>query len=648
MAFIQALKENVSQMNVAHYTSLWGDDDADLAAPLDLAQITESTDDSDSSDNTTSEGESEEEILDDPDDPDDLEKAHSYLNTFQSCNCGLGEEQTCLSKIPLDIILPIISECCIHDGELSQFEKRILARTYFIPNMQTTASGRNNPVYSVHGNTICRNGFMFATNISQRLIESIFHDMAGGKTRLFNRPNWAKNRKGTGNKKKLIVNFLNAYSIQNGYPCPSAVRKTKKRESNPTIFLPRGTRKIDVYKEFVNVDVENSTASQITKRYFNMVWKKRCPYIKIMKNGSDYCDYCTKHHTDAKTDEDSRELLERHRQKAKQERNNYLSQLKDPSVPHYTFDFAQSVHLPFLLRQPGSFFFKKGLRVRIFGVCCETSKTQVNYLLPEGSQPGPTRSSGKGPNLVISLLLHFIEHYNTSKHIKLHADSCAGQNKNQYVFYFFIWCVIVGRLDSVTLSFMVPGHTKAIVDAFFGIFKSLMKTRNIKTLSNLCQVIRDSTAGNQAVNCASIKPDYYNWKEFLGCYFNSKGVPNIRDKILIMEVSKIDGKVQVKLKKDSEDEGYVWVEFLEDDVEISDIIKESGEFIHFREEVLEMSTERRKYLLEQILEPYYAYNDPDKIEFLGLNNQEEYDALRTTYSTSKKKEGSKKRRRGKN
>jgi len=367
-----------------------------------------------------------------------------------------------------------------------------------------------------------------------------------------------------------------------------------------------------------------------------------------MKNGSDYCDFCTKHYTDAKYDLDSREILERHRAKAKQEREHYLSQLEDPSVPHYTFDFAQSVHLPFLLRQPGSFFFKKGLRVRIFGVCCETTKTQMNYLLPEGSQPGPTRSSGKGPNLVISLLLHFLEHYNTSRNIKLHADSCAGQNKNQYVFFFFIWCVIVGRLDTVTLSFMVPGHTKAIVDAFFGIFKSLMKRRNVKTLRDLCELIRDSTAGNQAHNCSSSKPDYYNWKEFLGCYFTRKGVPNIRDNVLIMEVSKIDGKVQVKLKKDSKDEGYVWEEFLEDDVEISDITKESNEYTHFREEVLEMTAERKKYLLEQILEPYYAYNDADKVEFLGLDSQEEYDALRTAYSTSKKTGGSKKRKRGKN
>jgi len=105
----------------------------------------------------------------------------------------------------------------------------------------------------------------------------------------------------------------------------------------------------------------------------------------------------------------------------------------------------------------------------------------MNYCIPEGSYPGQNRSSGKDPNFVISILWHFLQHYNTKRNIRMHADSCAGQNKNQYVFYFLIWCVIIGKLDSVVLSFMVPGHTKAIVDAFFGIIKSFLKRLDIKT-----------------------------------------------------------------------------------------------------------------------------------------------------------------------
>jgi len=117
----------------------------------------------------------------------------------------------------------------------------------------------------------------------------------------------------------------------------------------------------------------------------------------------------------------------------------------------------------------------------------------MNYVIPEGCYPGQNRSSCKDPNFVISLLWHFLEHYNTKRNIRMHADSCAGQNKNQYVFYYLIWCVI---------SFMVPGHTKAIVDAFFGIIKSFLKRLNIKTLSHLCEAIRNSSEGNHAHNCS--------------------------------------------------------------------------------------------------------------------------------------------------
>jgi len=114
-----------------------------------------------------------------------------------------------------------------------------------------------------------------------------------------------------------------------------------------------------------------------------------------------------------------------------------------------------------------------------------------------------------------------------------------------------------------------------------------------------------------------------------------------------MEVSNIEGKVQVRLKTDSKDEGFIWEDFLRKDVDLEEIVKQSNEYMNHRENILPITTERKKYLLEQILEPYYAENDPAKIEFFGLNTQEEYDELKKKLADSKKRKGPAKPKSGK-
>ena len=75
-------------------------------------------------------------------------------------------------------------------------------------------------------------------------------------------------------------------------------------------------------------------------------------------------------------------------------------------------------------------------------------------------------SSGKGSNMVISLLHHFFEHYGLGKkRVDLHCDNCAGQNKNRYVIAYFLWRVMSG-LHEVKLNFKSSGHTKFAPDLY--------------------------------------------------------------------------------------------------------------------------------------------------------------------------------------
>ena len=68
---------------------------------------------------------------------------------------------------------------------------------------------------------------------------------------------------------------------------------------------------------------------------------------------------------------------------------------------HYSFDYAQQVHLPYSPLQPGPIYFLVPRKFGIFGVCAEAFPQQVNYLIDEGM------ASSKGSNMVISLIHHF-------------------------------------------------------------------------------------------------------------------------------------------------------------------------------------------------------------------------------------------------
>lgn len=105
-----------------------------------------------------------------------------------------------------------------------------------------------------------------------------------------------------------------------------------------------------------------------------------------------------------------------------------VSSRSGPACVHYSFDFAQQVHYPHNPFQPGPMYFKTARKCAIFGVCCEGIPRQVNYLIDEAF------NTGKGANTVISLLHHFLGHHSLGEaEVKLHADNCSGQNKNNMV-----------------------------------------------------------------------------------------------------------------------------------------------------------------------------------------------------------------------
>jgi hypothetical protein len=288
----------------------------------------------------------------------------------------------------------------------------------------------------------------------------------------------------------------------------------------------------------------------ISYKYFVDIWNSQVPYIRIMCNGSDFCDYCTFVLEQNRIDLSMREIFEQHRLDAKRERCYYYEQCKlsRETFSHITFDYAQSVQLPFFLRQRGFYYFMVGLRVRIFGIACDSTNKEMNYLLPEVSYPCTDR--GGGPNVIISLLHHYFQnYYQNRKKLSIHADSCSGQNKNQYLFYYFIWRIITGLDDEIEFSFMIPGHTKKCVpDQNFGNIKSRFANCDVRSMKDLHDVVNRSNVSNQAHDCTVKKPNFYDWKTFLHKFFNRKGVPHIKSNVQSLHVKKEGNELPVYLK----------------------------------------------------------------------------------------------------
>ena len=271
------------------------------------------------------------------------------------------------------------------------------------------------------------------------------------------------------------------------------------------------------------------------------------PFIVTMRPATDLCWFCQKYQhkiSEAanKTDEEKTKLhniATEHLARVSMERAFYQQICKktkdtlpagmdigrhDPCsydvVMQYSMDFAQQVHYPSDPLQPVPVYFKTPRKCAIFGVACEALLKQVTFLLDNSIQ------SGKGANCVISLLHSFLENYRIGeKHMHLHADNCAGQNKNSYIMWYLLWRVLTGRHVSITMSFLMTGHAKFSCDWCFSLMKRTFRRIKVDCLEDITNVVTNSSTAGINVPClvgqenGTVLVPMQDWATFLACYF---------------------------------------------------------------------------------------------------------------------------------
>ena len=167
-------------------------------------------------------------------------------------------------------------------------------------------------------------------------------------------------------------------------------------------------------------------------------------------------------------------------------------------------------------------------------------------IMADTIRPDGTRSHGA--NTVVSLLHDFFRrHRHGEKGCFLHADNCAGQNKNKTVIAYLAWRVIVGLHEKITLSFMMVGHTRCMVDGCFGLLKRKYRRSDVYTLEQLSHVVDSSAACNIARLGSEV--NWYEWDTFLHHF---KKIPGISKRHHFVFASDKPGMVLVSDGRSSE------------------------------------------------------------------------------------------------
>lgn len=370
--------------------------------------------------------------------------------------------------------------------------------------------------YTLGGVSVCETLFLLTNAISiKRFKRLLKHYKEYGMTPPIHK-NYKRTPKKTCSKETLekVIMFIRNYAEESALFMPG-------RLANHRVIvklLPSSDTKVLLYQKYKESCVIANELF-VGKSLFKATWNRFCQDVVIMRPRTDLCYFRQKNittHTklNGATEEEKQAFFlkcQEHLNTVNTERASYKSVIKqtvddfiahevlldenmcvipntyDGSI-HYSFDFAQQIHIPHDSQQPGPIYFLTPYKIGVFGIMNDTMKTQHNFLIPEAVQVT------KGSNAIVSYLHYYLQHHSQGeKQIYMHADNCVGQNKNNIVVGYLAWRIIQNLNESITLSFLPVGHTKFGCDWAFGLFKKKFRLSKASCLQQVEKIVEDST-----------------------------------------------------------------------------------------------------------------------------------------------------------
>lgn len=161
---------------------------------------------------------------------------------------------------------------------------------------------------------------------------------------------------------------------------------------------------------------------------------------RVLNAGETFKKSCNLHTCQEEANSEWLQQAEAHLQLAKvEEKEWYNSRLQNP-YHHWWHQHALQLWLCTAGAFPKqstavrpAFFLTAARKCQIFGVACEPLGTQVNNLIDE------SESVGKRANATASMMDHYLANYSQKEdHLRLHADNCVGQNKNNCLIQYLL------------------------------------------------------------------------------------------------------------------------------------------------------------------------------------------------------------------
>ena len=462
-----------------------------------------------------------------------------------ACGCKLSNGKSCSGSLNLQAVEAMRSE--IQQLTHDELDMVILAQIAASYSTETTKT-----CFHFNGLRICQTIFLFLHHVSRKRLRALLqHYKTAGLTPRVH-----------GNTKRLppnttpfatieeVLRFILTLAEEQALVLPGRIPGYHRSDIQ---LLPSNTTKLGVWSKYCE-SCTSTRRNPISRKTFCTIWQQLVPQVVIMKPMTDLCWQCQQNNSlvlrAGSNIKDKSEALQKalkHIHQVEREQtfyNNINAKCRDvtrsafnqqgtfhppppasrappltgPSQAHYSFDYAQQVHYPSDPMQPGPIYFLTPRKCSLFGICCEAIPRQVNYLCDESVD------RGKGANTVVSQLHHFFANHGLGEeHLYLHADNCTGQNKNNTMMSYLAWRVMTGLHSSITLSFLVAGHTKFSPDWCFGLIKQLYRKTRVDCLDDIVEVVNKSANCNVAQLVGTQQGDVlvpvYDWTAFLDAHF---------------------------------------------------------------------------------------------------------------------------------
>jgi hypothetical protein len=158
---------------------------------------------------------------------------------------------------------------------------------------------------------------------------------------------------------------------------------------------------------------------------------------------------------------------------------------KDNTISAISMDFEKNLPLP--VSKVSFEYYLRQLWLQNFCIHDMSSGQSNMFLYSE-------HYANKGPNEVISLLnFYFSSISNSIKTIYIFSDNSFSQNKNRYIWFYYLILIKLKKFDQIILIYPTPGHSYLDCDRDFGrIEKNRLKIQKVRLPSDWVKLIKET------------------------------------------------------------------------------------------------------------------------------------------------------------